>query len=79
MNMVTGLSGTSYEEKLQDISLLLLEERHHKADIHLMHKIMHGEGDLDAHAWLRELPQLPMPLGAEQTPLMSQSRVVICT
>ncbi len=44
MNIVTGLTGPSYEEKLQEIGLLSQEERHHQADIHIMHKIMHGEG-----------------------------------
>jgi hypothetical protein len=52
VNMVSGLTGASYKEKLQEVYLLLLEERHHQADMHLMHKIMHGDGGLEANAWL---------------------------
>jgi hypothetical protein len=51
VNMVSGLAGTSYEEKLQDAGLLSLEERRHQADMHLMHKIMHRDGGLEANAW----------------------------
>jgi ribonuclease P/MRP protein subunit RPP40 len=51
VNMVSGLAGTSYKEKLQEVGLLSLEERRHQADMHLMHKIMHGEGGLEANVW----------------------------
>jgi hypothetical protein len=41
----------SYDEKLQEVGLLSLEERCHQADIYLMHKIMYREGGLDANTW----------------------------
>ncbi len=51
VNMVTGLASTSYEEKLAEVGLLKLEERRHQSDMHLLHKIMHGEGGLQASTW----------------------------
>ena len=42
VRMVSGLSGTSYEEKLEEINLTSLEERRHQADMSQMFKIMHG-------------------------------------
>jgi hypothetical protein len=41
----------SYDEKLQEVGLLSLEERCHQADMHLMRKIMYREGGLDANTW----------------------------
>ncbi len=38
-------------EQLQEVGHLSLEERCHQADMHLMHKIMNGEGGLDANTW----------------------------
>ena len=42
VRMVSGLSGTTYEEKLAEINLSTLEERRHQADTSQMYKILHG-------------------------------------
>jgi hypothetical protein len=31
--MVSGLKGKAYEERLKEVGLLTLEERHHQADM----------------------------------------------
>ena len=40
VKMVTGLKGTTYEERLRELGLDTLEERRHQADMALTHKIL---------------------------------------
>ena len=42
VRMVSGLSSTTYEEKLQELGLTTLEERRHQADMCQTFKILHG-------------------------------------
>jgi hypothetical protein len=42
VNMVSGLQATTYEGKLSDVGLESLETRRRNADIHTMHKLVHG-------------------------------------
>jgi hypothetical protein len=51
VNMVSGLKGTTYEEKLEELELLKLEERRHQSDMLMVYKIMHKEHGLDPETW----------------------------
>jgi hypothetical protein len=51
MRMVTGLKGTEFDARLKEPGLETLEERRHQADMHMMHKIMHGNCGLDRGQW----------------------------
>jgi len=42
VRMISGLRGSTYEEKLQEIGLCTLEERRHQADMLQVYKILHG-------------------------------------
>jgi hypothetical protein len=46
VNMISGLNGTTYDQKLEELQLDSLERRRHLADMELVHKIMHGQSDL---------------------------------
>ena len=48
--MVSGLKKTAYEDRLKELGLLPLEERRHKADMGMMHKIMRNDV-LDSRTW----------------------------
>ena len=54
VGMVSGLSEHMYEERLTALGLQSLEERRHQADMHMMHKIMHGSGGLDHQTWFNK-------------------------
>ena len=45
--MISGLRGTTYEEKLNEIGMCSLEERRHQADMLQMYKILHGHDKVD--------------------------------
>ena len=49
--MVSGLVNREYEARLTELSLLLLEEQRHQADMCLMHKIMDCIGGLHQESW----------------------------
>jgi hypothetical protein len=42
VRMISGLTGSTYEEKLEEIGLCTLEERRHQADMLQVYKILHG-------------------------------------
>jgi len=42
VRMISGLRGANYEEKLEEIGLLTLEERRHQTDMVQVYKILHG-------------------------------------
>ncbi len=46
LKMVSGLKGTTYEEKLKELGLTSLEERRHQIDMTQTFKIIHG---IDQH------------------------------
>jgi ribonuclease P/MRP protein subunit RPP40 len=54
VKMVSGLSGKSYEEKLVELGLFTLEERRHQADMAMVHKRLHGKGQLDHTCWFEK-------------------------
>ena len=45
--MISGLTGRTYEEKLEELGLDTLETRREKQDLLEMHKIMNGYGNMD--------------------------------
>jgi hypothetical protein len=49
--MISGLTGTTYEQKLEELQLDSLERRRHLADMVMVHKIMHGQSELDPDHW----------------------------
>jgi hypothetical protein len=49
--MISGLGGRTYEEKLTELQLDRLEDRRQLADMQMVHKIVHGNGDLSAEDW----------------------------
>jgi hypothetical protein len=51
VRQVSGLTATTYEGKLLELDLPTLEERRHQADMCMVHKILHGKGDLKAVTW----------------------------
>ena len=51
--MVSGLDSRVYEERLRELGLQTLEERRHQADMHMVHKILHGVGGLDQGTWFQ--------------------------
>jgi hypothetical protein len=51
VRQVSGLSSATYEEKLLELGLPTLEERRHQADMCMVHKILHGKGELKADTW----------------------------
>jgi hypothetical protein len=51
VNMISGLKGRSYDEKLRELQMDSLETRRQLADMVMVHKIMHGHGELDPGHW----------------------------
>ncbi len=49
--MVAGLSGKTYEERLQELGMLSLEERRHQADMAQTYKIVTGQDNVQARHW----------------------------
>jgi ribonuclease P/MRP protein subunit RPP40 len=51
VKMVSGLRETEYSMRLKELGLATLEERRHRADMQMVHKIMHRESGLDPGTW----------------------------
>ncbi len=49
--MVSGLSGTTYEEKLEELGILTLKERRHQAHMVQMYKILHTHVSVVKGQW----------------------------
>ena len=43
MKQISGLKQANYNERLKKLGMLTLEERRHKADMGMMHKIMRND------------------------------------
>jgi hypothetical protein len=54
VNMVSGLTGTTYDQKLAELHLDRLETRRQQFDMAMVHKIMHEHGDLDPDQWFKK-------------------------
>jgi hypothetical protein len=69
VNMLSGSQGVTYEEKLEKMKLLKLEERRHQADMLMAYKNMHkGHGQNLAMCCERVASTGGMQPGAWQTP-----------
>jgi hypothetical protein len=51
VNMISGLSSRTYEDRLKELGIESLAERRHQADMVMVHKIVHGTGDLELAQW----------------------------
>jgi hypothetical protein len=51
VKMISGLRSNSYQDRLNELGLESLEERRHQADMVMMHKIVHGVGDISVEQW----------------------------
>jgi hypothetical protein len=47
LNMVSGLKGKTYEEKLEELRMLSLEEKHYQGDMVQIYKILNGHDSVD--------------------------------
>ena len=52
-----------------EVGLQSLEERRHQADMHMVHKIMHGGGDLDYNTWFEKASDSVRPTRSSTDPL----------
>jgi hypothetical protein len=55
VKMVSGLKGTTYEEKLKELGLTSLEERRHQIDMTQTFKIMHGIDKVQSSTWFEQV------------------------
>ena len=53
VRMISGLNGTSYEEKLSELGLTTLKARRKRGDMIQVWKILHGKDDVVAGTWFR--------------------------
>ena len=49
--MISGLRSELYEDRLKELGLTSLEERRHRADMALVHSVMHGRTDISTEDW----------------------------
>ncbi len=54
VKMESGVTGTSYEERLAELGLETLEERRHQANLAMVHKILKSKGQLDYTCWFEK-------------------------
>ncbi len=45
--------------RLNELGMTTLEERHHEADMHMVHKIMHAESGLEPGTWFKRAGNAP--------------------
>jgi hypothetical protein len=53
--MVSGLQGSTYEDKLKELGLTTLEERRHQADMVQTFKIMQGHDRVASNTWFQRV------------------------
>ena len=51
VRMIAGLKSEDYGEQLKKLGLVSLEERRHRADMALVHSMMHGKTDIEVEEW----------------------------
>jgi hypothetical protein len=55
VSAISGLKGTSYEEKLKELGLTTLAERRHQADIVQTFKILPGFDNVKSETWFQKV------------------------
>ena len=53
VNLISGLKGVSYEEKLKELGVLSLEKRRKRFDLIQTYKILSGIDQVDSSIWFR--------------------------
>ena len=53
VNLISGLKGVSYEEKLKELGILSLEKRRKRFDLIQTYKILSGIDQVDSSIWFR--------------------------
>jgi hypothetical protein len=56
VGMVSGLQGRTYEDRLEELGMVTLEERRHQTDMAQVFKIVHGIDDVNKDTWFQALP-----------------------
>ena len=51
VKMISGLKAREYEERLKELGMTTLEERHHQADMVLEYKVLTGKDQVDPAEW----------------------------
>ena len=51
IRMISGLKSDSYEDRLKELRLTSLEERSHRANMALVHSVMHGRTEIEVEEW----------------------------
>jgi hypothetical protein len=51
LKMVSGLTGSTYEEKLKELGMDSLKDRRTEADLVMVYKVLHGLITVDKNAW----------------------------
>ncbi len=54
--MVSGLQGRTYEDRLEELGMVTLEERRHQTDMAQVFKIVHGFDAVNKDTWFSALP-----------------------
>ena len=54
VRMISGLKSEDYEDRLKELGLTSLEERRHRADMALVHSVMHGHSDVNVDDWFQK-------------------------
>ena len=55
VNLITGLNGRTYEEKLDELGLLSLKDRRTKLDLIQTYKILKGIDRVDHNTWFSKV------------------------
>ncbi len=51
--MVSGLRGVTYEKRLEELEMTMLEERRHRADMLKVFKILTGKDNVHKYTWIK--------------------------
>ena len=51
--MISGLKSEDYKDRLKELGLSSLEERRHRADMVLVHSVMHSLSDIIVDYWFQ--------------------------
>ena len=51
MKQISGLKQANYNERLEELDMLTLEERRHQAGMIMTYKILTGKEDVDPREW----------------------------
>jgi hypothetical protein len=74
VNMVSGLRGKNYEEKLQELGLQTLEERRIQADMVQVYKILNGKDKVNKDTWFKMMQDGERVTRATSDPLNIQAQ-----